>query len=167
MPEQDDDQLELGYAIEDGFSYPYSPEGGLLAELIFIAGETSRPAQAVGVPAATWNKWMASARGLGGSKPSAASRKKIRRAVQIQVADTWHRIRPSRAEVTARVVWNGYENKVPHRTVNLDGLNLYSTITQFSYGNLRGMIVEFNAAVTARYGVPVYFTDVDTVTFSR
>ncbi len=165
-------QNELAGAIDDGLRYRLEPTGGLLADMIFISrntveGQQGRPAEAVGVTAGTWNRWMSHARGIKGTRPNETSLKKIAHGVRLGIARHWHSMNPSRAEVTARVNWNGYYNPIENRTVNLDGLNLQQVITQFAYGNYMGMEYEFHAAVKNRYGVPVIFTEVESVTFYR
>jgi hypothetical protein len=165
-------QQELAGAIDVGLRYRLEPSGGLLADMIFIArntveGQQGRPADAVGVTAATWNRWMSHARGIKGTRPSAESRVKIARGVRLGIARHWHVMNPSRAEVTARVNWNGYYNPIENRTVKLDGLNLQQVITQFAYGSYLGMESTFHDAVKDRYGVPVIFTEVESVDFYR
>lgn len=165
-------QNELAIAIDHALRWRLEPTGGLLADMIFIArntvqGQGGRPADAIGVTASTWNKWMTAARGGKGARPSPASVAKIQHGVRQGIARHWHQMNPTKAEVTARVEWNGYLNPIPNRTVNLHGLNLQSVISQFAYGSYMGMDIEFHNAVKSAYGVPVIFTEIDSVSFYK
>jgi hypothetical protein len=110
---------------------------------------------------------MMSARGLGGTRPTSASRAKIRAAIRQEIARHWKQINPTRVEVSSVVIWNGYTNSTPNRTVNLDDLNLQPTITAYAYGNPTAMVEAFLTAVKERYGVPVEFDEVETIDIYR
>ncbi|OFV82837.1 MAG: hypothetical protein A2Y78_10195 [Acidobacteria bacterium RBG_13_68_16] len=137
---------------------------GLLGQLLHIVrntdqGRAGNPAGAVGVTAKTWNRWLMGARGLpGGSRPTAASQKRIKAAVRASRARP---STPSRAVITADVEWNGYLNPTPHRTVHLDGLDLEEVVDRYAAGDDAGAAEAFDEAMADRYGVPVDFEEID------
>ena len=157
----------LGRAIGNHHNATATPEPqSLLGQLLDIArntdaGRDGRPADAVGVSAATWNKWLSGARGApGGTAPNAKSRAKIAATVKALHRDPTIPT-PRRATVTADVEWNGYTNPQVHRTVALDDLNLgFMDDPEVDETDYEGL---FLAAVEDRYGDPVHFTNVDTI----
>jgi hypothetical protein len=146
---------------------------GLLGQMLWIVrntdeGRAGRPADAVGVSASTWNKWLLGARGLpGGVSPRQASKSKLRAAVRAGNARKLRNKPPTRAVVTAKVKWNGYYNPNPHRTVKLDSLSLGPVVDAYANGDDAGAAEAFEVAMLERYGHPVEFADVDSWTFGE
>jgi len=152
--------MNLTQAVTSGLSGDIP--GSLLGQLLFIVqntdgGRAGRPAAEVGVTAATWNRWMSGARGLGGSRPSAASEQKIAAALRRAAANRWRQQMPTTVVVTAKIRWAGYYNPVPFRTTRLVDLRLDLVVDRFGAVRDVGARMALLAAVRDRYGVPVSF----------
>lgn len=140
--------------------------GSLLGEMLDVArntpeGRAGRPAAAVGVSAATWNKWLLGARGLpGGSWPSRKSQARLSAAVR-----SLHRPpgpAPRRAGITADVEWGPtYFNRRAHRTVHLDDLDLDLVLARWERGE--DADAAFLQALTDRYGTEIGLTNIDSL----
>ena len=172
----------LSQAWRDWFGMRGEPVA-LLGQLLDIVRNTSegragRPADAVGVSASTWNRWILYARQMpGGSQPSARSRVKISAAVRESRLPDNDVPTPTRVIVTAVVVWNGYQNgrdnplkpkETPDmsriRTTTLDDLDLQecrrSWVLTLDWQSARDLL----DALARRYGVPIELYNIESLT---
>ena len=152
---------------------------GLRAQLDWILhntpeGQAGRPSDAVGVTPGTGNAWLSYAIGFRdrqghrvGRPPNRASVEKIQRVLARARRPT-DRL-PTRAVVTACIIWDGYANGrsgrivgqppsdliVQTRTTTFDGLNLYDSSNAWARFDDWAAAEDFNDAVFDRYGVVV------------
>lgn len=149
FPRALDDALRARYGVP-GVRTPATQARGLTARMNALekahtakgdrAGAAGkRAAQSAGISPGTWTRWRS-----GKQKPGAAMLAKLEAAY----AKTIMRPKlarkilgqplPTSAKVSGKVCWNGYYNKVSHRTVNLalsDG-TMRDTINKWAYGEL-------------------------------
>lgn len=169
--------MKLTKALATAFAQREQARGGhtpkaLLGQLLDIArnteqGRAGKPAAALGVSPATWNKWLSGAKGLpGGSTPSAASQRKIEAAVK-NIHKPQDSPVPSRARISADVRWNGYprrgerKGQALHRTIHLDDLDLEAAYA--AYQNDNDPEEAFLQAFENRYGVPIELDNIDSI----
>lgn len=150
---------------------------GLLAKLNLIRfqtpeGRAGRPADAVGVSADTWNKWLARATGLRdrktgkplGSAPSKANMARID-AVLATLRIARPGPAPTRLFVCSVLVWDGYQNghagsggkpdfKLT-RCTTLDGLALERSSAAWVRGDDWAAAQSLCAEVNDRYGAKI------------
>lgn len=137
---------------------------GLLGQLLYVfAGSGGDAAGAIGVTPTTYNRWVMAARGHGGTQPSAASRRKISRAVAAVTAARWKERNPHDVTIRARIAWNGYYNTTKTRTTRLNGLILDHMFDAYATASNAAVVARFLAAVKDRYGVPVKFTNIESL----
>jgi hypothetical protein len=154
-----DDEI-LVALIDDALMPPGQDLAGQMRMIAIESG--GRPADAIGVSPASWNKWLSSAKGLGGAAPSQKSRIKIANGIRAIVARSRSgKGASSQVSVRADIEWAGYRNRKPIRTTTLDGLDLDRMFAAYGRGDMQGVADAFHDATFERYGAEVNFHEAE------
>lgn len=159
--------MNIGEAVKAALDSKWGHYGEVVSPVDSARGRTARMNQleathgspkaaagAVGVSPQTWRRW----RKAGQQKPSPGNLKRLDETYRRALLPARRRaaergLRNAQATVTATINWNGYYNRRPHRTTDLDRMNHTGLITPWLRGDTATLGQLFEDTVGRHYRV--------------